>query len=97
MQDEVSAAAETLDAFSDETLKEHAVFQHAKQAEMKEMLSTVADGQIEMYKKACTDPWTMVLPRADSGSGIVLGNDELGEIDPPNTTHTGRCVVVLDN
>jgi len=62
MQDEVSAAAETLDAFSDETLKEHAVFQHAKQAEMKDMLSTVADGQIEMYKKAMTN-WEKLIPQ----------------------------------
>lgn len=51
MQEEVSAAAETSDAFSDETLKEYAVFQHEKQAEMKELLGGVADGQIEMYKK----------------------------------------------
>jgi len=33
------------------------------------------------------------LPRADFRFGFVLGNDELGETDPPNTTHTGRCVV----
>lgn len=51
MQDEVTAASETSEAFSDETLKEYTVFQHAKQAEMKEMLADVADGQIEMYKK----------------------------------------------
>jgi sorting nexin-4 len=65
MQEEVSAAAETSDAFSDETLKEHAVFQHAKQAEMKEMLSAVADGQIEMYKKACLALEVRGLPRAN--------------------------------
>lgn len=90
MQEEVSTAAETSDAFSDETLKEHVVFQHAKQAEMKEMLSAVADGQIEMYKKAC---WTLKRrgsPRADLG--FILGNDELGETDSPNTTHKGRPV-----
>lgn len=51
MQEEVSAAAETSDAFSDETLKEYAIFQHEKRAEMKEDLGAVADGQIEMYKK----------------------------------------------
>lgn len=51
MQEEVTAASETSDAFSDETLKEYTVFQHEKQAEMKEMLSAVADGQIELYKK----------------------------------------------
>lgn len=56
MQEEVTIASETSDAFSDETLKEHAVFQFAKQAEMKEMLSNVADGQIEMYREV-RRPW----------------------------------------
>lgn len=53
MQEEVTSASETSEAFSDETLKEHKIFQHAKQAEMKEALADVADGQIEMYKKVC--------------------------------------------
>ena len=43
-------AHETSDAFSDETLREQAVFQVAKQAEMKEALGNLADGQIEFYK-----------------------------------------------
>jgi sorting nexin-4 len=51
----VTTASETSDAFSDETLKEYAVFQYAKQAEMKELLGTVADGQIETYRKVCRD------------------------------------------
>ena len=49
MQEAVTTAHETSDAFSDETLKEQAIFQRAKEAEMKEMLGTLADGQIEMY------------------------------------------------
>lgn len=49
MQEAVTTAHETSDAFSDETLKEQAIFQRAKEAEMKEMLETLADGQIEMY------------------------------------------------
>jgi sorting nexin-4 len=51
LQEAVTTASETSDAFSDETLKEYAVFQYAKQAEMKELLGIVADGQIETYRK----------------------------------------------
>lgn len=50
LQDAVTTAHETSDAFSDETLREQAIFQHAKEAEMKEMLGNLADGQIEFYK-----------------------------------------------
>lgn len=46
----MTTAHETLDAFSDETLREQSVFQYAKEAEMKEMLGGLADGQIEFYK-----------------------------------------------
>lgn len=54
-------ANEVSDAFSDETLKEHAIFQHARRAEMKEMLGNLADGQIEMYKSAM-DEWDRIIP-----------------------------------
>jgi sorting nexin-4 len=50
LQDAVTTAHETSDAFSDETLREQAVFQYAKEAEMKELLGNLADGQIEFYK-----------------------------------------------
>jgi len=50
LQDAVTTAHETSDAFSDETLREQIIFQHAKEAEMKEMLGNLADGQIEFYK-----------------------------------------------
>jgi sorting nexin-4 len=50
LQDAVTTAHETSDAFSDETLREQAVFQYAKEAEMKEILENLADGQIEFYK-----------------------------------------------
>lgn len=46
----MTTAHETSDAFSDETLREQAIFQFAKEAEMKEMLGNLADGQIEFYK-----------------------------------------------
>jgi sorting nexin-4 len=55
LQDAVTTAHETSDAFSDETLREQAVFQYAKEAEMKEMLGNLADGQIEFYKAASID------------------------------------------
>lgn len=50
LQDAVQTAHETSDAFSDETLREQTVFQYSKEAEMKEMLGNLADGQIEFYK-----------------------------------------------
>lgn len=50
LQDAVTTAHETSDAFSDETLREQKTFQHAKDAEMKEMLSNLADGEIEFYQ-----------------------------------------------
>lgn len=50
LEDAVSVAHDTSDAFSEETLREQKVFQHAKDAEMKEMLGNLADGQIEFYK-----------------------------------------------
>ena len=46
----MTTAHETSDAFSDETLREQTVFQFSKEAEMKEMLGSLADGQIELYK-----------------------------------------------
>lgn len=46
----MTTAHETSDTFSNETLCEQATFQYAKEAEMKEMLSNFADGQIELYK-----------------------------------------------
>ena len=50
LTDAVTTAHETSDTFSNETLREQATFQFAKEAEMKEMLSNLADGQIELYR-----------------------------------------------
>ncbi|KAJ3993251.1 hypothetical protein F5050DRAFT_1810697, partial [Lentinula boryana] len=61
LQDAVTTAHETSDAFSDETLREQHVFQHAKEAEMKEMLGNLADGQIEFYK-AAMEEWDRIIP-----------------------------------
>jgi sorting nexin-4 len=57
----VTTAHETSDAFSDETLREQTVFQYAKEAEMKEMLGHLADGQIEFYK-AAMEEWERIIP-----------------------------------
>ncbi|KAF8203092.1 lipid binding protein [Pholiota molesta] len=61
LQDAVTTAHETSDAFSDETLREQAVFQHSKESEMKEMLGNLADGQIEFYK-AAMEEWDRIIP-----------------------------------
>ncbi|OBZ78752.1 Sorting nexin-4 [Grifola frondosa] len=61
LQDAVTTAHETSDAFSDETLREQKIFQYAKEAEMKEMLGNYADGQIEFYK-AAMDEWERIIP-----------------------------------
>ncbi|SJL06220.1 related to Sorting nexin-4 [Armillaria ostoyae] len=61
LQDAVTTAHETSDAFSDETLREQAVFQYAKESEMKEMLGNLAEGQIEFYK-AAMEEWERIIP-----------------------------------
>ncbi|KAI0094292.1 lipid binding protein [Irpex rosettiformis] len=61
LTDAVSVAHDTSDAFSEETLKEQNVFQRAKEAEMKEMLGSLADGQIEFYK-AAMEEWERIIP-----------------------------------
>ncbi|TRM65880.1 hypothetical protein BD626DRAFT_486109 [Schizophyllum amplum] len=61
LQDAVTTAHETSDAFSDETLREQTVFQYAKEAEMKEALGDFADGQVEFYKSAMEE-WDRIIP-----------------------------------
>jgi len=61
LQDAVTTAHETSDAFSDETLREQAVFQYAKESEMKEMFGNLADGEIEFYKSAMEE-WERIIP-----------------------------------
>jgi sorting nexin-4 len=51
LQEAVTTAHETSTAFSDEVLKEHTVFELSKKEEMKDLLGTYADGQIEMLQK----------------------------------------------
>ncbi|GBE77693.1 hypothetical protein BKA93DRAFT_743631 [Sparassis latifolia] len=61
LQDAVTTAHETSDAFSEETLREQTVFQYGKEAEMKEMLGNLADGEIEFYK-AAMEEWERIIP-----------------------------------
>ncbi|KAF9245775.1 hypothetical protein BU15DRAFT_40897 [Melanogaster broomeanus] len=61
LQDAVTTAHETSDAFSDETLREQTIFQYSKEAEMKEMLGNLADGEIEFYQSAMEE-WERIIP-----------------------------------
>lgn len=61
LQDAVELAHETSTAFSDEVLREHAVFEMSKKEEMKDLLETYADGQIEMFQHALDD-WDRIIP-----------------------------------
>lgn len=61
LQDAVTTAHETSDAFSDQTLREQSVFQYSKETEMKEMLGNLADGQIEFYKAVRPSTFLMSL------------------------------------
>lgn len=61
LQDAVTTAHETSDAFSDETLREQTIFQYSKEAEMKEMLGNLADGEIEYYQSAMEE-WERIIP-----------------------------------
>lgn len=46
----MTTAHETSEAFNEEVLRENTIFQYAKETEMKQLLSSLADGQIEMYQ-----------------------------------------------
>jgi len=61
LQKEVTEAHETADAFNTETFKEQTVFEHAKSAEMKDLLGDLADGQLEMYRQAMEE-WDRIIP-----------------------------------
>ncbi|PWN53031.1 hypothetical protein IE53DRAFT_325606 [Violaceomyces palustris] len=52
LQDAVTSAHDTSQAFSNEVMREHEIFKLAKEQEMKEILSTYVDGQIELYTRA---------------------------------------------
>lgn len=47
--DAVTSAHDTSHAFNAQVMREHQIFHQAKQLEMKDLLATHADGQIELY------------------------------------------------
>lgn len=47
----MTTAHETSTSFSDEVMKEHNVFELSKKQEMKDLLQTYADGQVEMLQR----------------------------------------------
>lgn len=51
LQDAVTTAHETSTAFSEEVIKENVIFELSKDQEMKELLQTYADGQVEMLQR----------------------------------------------
>lgn len=61
----MSVAHETSTAFSNEVLKEHAVFELSKKEEMKDMLQRYADGQVEMFQKvSLPECWVELMKQA---------------------------------
>ncbi|GAA95370.1 uncharacterized protein L969DRAFT_84865 [Mixia osmundae IAM 14324] len=55
LQEAVTAAHTTSEAFSNEVLREQSVFDRTKQIEMKIILTELAEAQIEMHKKTMDD------------------------------------------
>lgn len=49
LQDAVTSAHDTSQAFNSEVMREHGIFQLAKEQELKDILATHAQGQIELY------------------------------------------------
>ncbi len=50
LQDAVTSAHDTSQAFNSEVMTEHRIFHLAKEQELKDVLATHADGQIELYE-----------------------------------------------
>ncbi|ODN76660.1 sorting nexin-4 [Cryptococcus amylolentus CBS 6039] len=61
LQEAVTLAHETSNAFSEEVLKEHNYYELDKREEMKEALQGYADGQVEMLQ-AAMDDWDRIIP-----------------------------------
>jgi len=61
LQEAVTSAHETSDAFSDETLLEQSVFQYAKRAEFKDMITMLADDHVAFYRNVIEE-WERIIP-----------------------------------
>lgn len=93
LQDAVQTAHETSDAFSDETLREQTVFQYSKEAEMKEMLGNLADGQIEFYKAVSIFRYSLVNLYLCLRSFFVPGDGGMGQDNTYHSAYTrGRLI-----
>lgn len=64
LQDAVTSAHDTSTAFSSEVQKEHEIFKLAKDQEMRDILATHADGQIELYARAM-DAFDRLIPQLE--------------------------------
>lgn len=64
LQEEVTTSHDISVAFSNEVQKEHVVFNLAKDQEMKMLLGTYVDGQIEMYQRGL-DLWDRLIPHLE--------------------------------
>lgn len=64
LQEEVTTAHDISVAFSNEVQKEHQIFIMAKDQEMKSLLDTYIDGQIEMYQRGM-DVWDRLIPHLE--------------------------------
>ncbi len=92
LQDAVTTAHEVSTDFNEAILKEHAIFEISKRAEMQEMLGTYADGQVDLYRKAIED-WDRVGGGAVRGAG--LRTDDHGQQTDHSAARAdqGGCVV----
>lgn len=89
LEEAVTTAHETSDAFSEATLKEQLIFQGAKEAEMKDTLGLLADGHIEMYKSVRADSFRNI-QLTQMKCLVFLGYQGVGENNPYFTTDTSR-------
>lgn len=86
LQEAVTTAHETADAFSDEVLKENAIFQYAKESEMRELLLILAEGQIEMYRAVCSK---FHMPTNPNANADVIGVRGVGQGDSCPSADSG--------
>lgn len=65
LQDAVTLSHDVSVAFSDEVTKENQIFHLAKDQEMKDLLGSYADGQVEMWTRGM-DVWDALIPRLEA-------------------------------
>ncbi|SPO29526.1 related to SNX4 - Sorting NeXin [Ustilago trichophora] len=65
LQEAVTSAHDTSTAFNKEVMREHTIFHLAKEQELKDILSTHAQGQIELYQNLI-DMFDQLIPSLDN-------------------------------